>query len=157
MSIYQAAQAQLTLFDQQAAKQLPRITDTSACHPVNSAHISELALSGQPQHCLALLAPILKALSEQQEQRWLTLIAPPVELTRQWLKGTGLDTERTLIIYPKGLQTTQELACQVLRLGRSHTVVSWLPALAPAARQRLAEAAEQGQAHSVNILQGWQA
>lgn len=154
MSIY-TKRTQLALFDQQAAKPLPLVEQVIAPAPLNTDFCSELALSGQPRQCLALLAPMLKALSEQQEQRWLTLVSPPVELTRQWLKGTGLNTERTLIIYPKGLQSSQELVCQVLGLGRSHTVISWLNLVAPAARQRLAEAAQQGNAHSINIAQNW--
>lgn len=154
MSIY-TKRTQLALFDQQAAKPLPLEEQVIAPAPLNSDFCSELVLSGQPRQCLALLAPMLKALSEQQEQRWLTLVSPPVELTRQWLKGTGLNTERTLIIYPKGLQSSQELVCQVLGLGRSHTVISWLNLVAPAARQRLAEAAQQGNAHSINIAQNW--
>lgn len=152
MILHQAQRTQLALFDQQAAKQLPIYEE-----PQTSALVSELVLSGQSTQCLALLAPMLKSLSEQQEQRWLTLVAPPVELTRHWLRGAGLNAERTLIIYPKGLQSSQELACKVLRLGRSHTVVSWLSALAPAAKQCLAEAAEQGHAHSINILPSWSA
>lgn len=155
MSIYYAKRTQLALFDQQAAKPFPLVEQVIAPAALNTDFCSELALSGQPRQCLALLAPMLKALSEQQEQRWLTLVSPPVELTQQWLKGTGLNTERTLIIYPKGLQSSQELVCQVLGLGRSHTVVSWLNLVAPAARQRLAEAAQQGNAQSINIAQSW--
>lgn len=155
MSIYYAQRTQLALFDQQAAKPLLPVEETTVPSALSAEYCSEIALSGQPRHCLALLAPMLKALSEQQEQRWLTLVSPPVELTRQWLKGTGLDTERTLIIYPKGLQSSQELVCQVLSLGRSHTVISWLNLVAPAAKQCLAKAAEQGNAHSINIAQSW--
>lgn len=155
MSMYYAQRTQLALFDLQAAKPLPPPEPETKPAPDTAQYCSELTLAGQSQQCLPLLAPILKALSEQQEQRWLTLVSPPVELTRQWLKETGLNTERTLIIYPKGLQSSQELACHVLGLGRSHTVISWLNLIVPAARQRLADAARLGNAHSINIAHSW--
>lgn len=71
----------------------------------------------------------------------------------QWLRNAGLNPQRTLILHPKGLQSSQELACQVLELGCSHTVVTWLSPLPPAARQRLSHAAGAGRAHSINISQ----
>ena len=38
---------------------------------------SEITLSGQTQQCLQLIAPILRDLSEDQNDRWLTLVSPP--------------------------------------------------------------------------------
>jgi cell division inhibitor SulA len=48
---------------------------------------SELSLRGAAGNCLNLLAPILRELSEDQDARWLTLIAPPASLTQAWLRG----------------------------------------------------------------------
>lgn len=147
---------QLALFDQQAALSLPAAPDKRRTQrPVSelAPWCSEISLSGRAEHCLHLLAPVLKLLSEQQEQRWLALVSPPVPLTMQWLRDAGLNPQRTLILHPKGLQSSQELACQVLELGCSHTVITWLGPLVKAARQRLSRAAEQGQAHSINISQ----
>jgi cell division inhibitor SulA len=42
---------------------------------------SELSLRGAAGNCLNLLAPILRELSQDQDARWLTLIAPPASLT----------------------------------------------------------------------------
>jgi cell division inhibitor SulA len=87
---------------------------------------SELSLRGAAGNCLNLLAPILRELSEDQDARWLTLIAPPASLTQAWLRDAGLNRERILLLQPRGTQSAQQLACEALRLGRSHTVVSWL-------------------------------
>ena len=146
---------QLALFDQQAALSLTatRSARPRKARPAPAPFCSEISLSGRAEHCLHLLAPILKLLSEQQEERWLALVSPPAPLTMQWLREAGLNPQRTLILHPKGLQSSQELACQVLELGCSHTVITWLGPLAQAARQRLSRAAEQGQAQSINISQ----
>jgi len=115
---------------------------------------SELSLRGAAGHCLNLLAPILRELSQEQDARWLTLIAPPSSLTQTWLRDAGLNRERILLLQPRGEQSAWELACQALRLGRSHTVVSWLSPLDRQARQQLAAAARQGGAQSLNIRLG---
>lgn len=115
---------------------------------------SELSLSGAAGHCLHLLAPILRELSEETDPRWLTLIAPPSSLTHSWLREAGLNRERILLLHPRGQQTSLELACEALRLGRSHTVVSWLNPLDHKARQNLASAARLGSAQSLNIRLG---
>lgn len=113
--------------------------------------ISEISLSGQIQQCLQLIAPILRELSEGQQDRWLTLISPPKHITAQWLRDAGLNRERILVLRPRGLQSSQELACEALRLGCSHTVVSWFNQLPRAARSRLMNAAETGSTQSLNI------
>lgn len=142
---------QQSLFDQQAALSLPVSQSEQVSEP--SPWCSELILSGRAEHCLHLLAPMLKLLSEQQEERWLALVSPPELLTMQWLRNAGLNPQRTLILHPKGLQSSQELACEVLALGCSHTVITWLSPLPPAAKQRLSRAAETGRAQSINISQ----
>lgn len=147
---------QLALFDRQAAlclqsdsRRQPRKQKKVQTNP----WCSEVSLTGRADRCLHLLAPILKLLSEQQEERWLALVSPPAPLTIQWLRDAGLNPQRTLILHPKGLQSSQELACQVLELGCSHTVITWLSPLPAAARRRLAKAAESGNSQSINISQ----
>ncbi len=118
------------------------------------AAFSELSLSGLPGHCLTLLAPILRELSEEQDARWLTLIAPPASLTHEWLRRAGLNRERILLLQAKDNAAALALSCEALRLGRSHTVVSWLEPLSRAARKQLSRAAQLGQAQSLNIRLG---
>ncbi|MBU6961215.1 CDP-glycerol--UDP-pyrophosphoryl-N-acetylglucosaminyl-N-acetylmannosamine glycerophosphotransferase [Pseudomonas sp. CVAP len=115
---------------------------------------SELSLRGAAGSCLNLLAPILRELSQDKDARWLTLIAPPASLTQAWLRDAGLNRERILLLQPRGTQSAQQLACEALRLGRSHTVVSWLNPLNSSARQQLISAARTGDAQSLNIRLG---
>lgn len=115
---------------------------------------SELSLRGAAGNCLNLLAPILRELSQDQDARWLTLIAPPASLTQAWLRDAGLNRERILLLQPRGTQSAQQLTCEALRLGRSHTVVSWLNPLSTSSRQQLISAARTGDAQSLNIRLG---
>lgn len=149
---------QLGLFDQGAA--LHSLPDENLQPkprtPDSLPNCSEIQLSGQAEHCMHLLAPILRLLSEQDENRWLTLVSPPAQLTMHWLRQAGLNPARTLILHPRGLQSSQELACLALETGCSHTVVSWLPALAPAGQRKLSLAARSGSSQSINIRQSFQ-
>ena len=115
---------------------------------------SELSLRGAAGNCLNLLAPMLRELSEQQDDRWLTLIAPPASLTQSWLREAGLNRERILLLQPNGNKSALQLTCEALRLGRSHTVVSWINPLTAGARQQLASAARTGHGQSLNIRLG---
>ncbi|MFJ7885351.1 SOS-induced cell division inhibitor SulA [Pseudomonas sp. NPDC096917] len=115
---------------------------------------SELSLRGAAGNCLNLLAPMLRELSEQQDDRWLTLIAPPASLTQSWLRDAGLNRERILLLLPNGNKSAMQLTCEALRLGRSHTVVSWINPLTVAARQQLIGAARTGHGQSLNIRLG---
>jgi len=115
---------------------------------------SEVSLRGAASHCLTLLAPMLRELSEKEDERWLTLIAPPASLTQSWLREAGLNRERILLLHPRNSQSALQLAQEALKLGRSHTVVSWLHPLPQYARQQLEAAAQLGQAQSLNISLG---
>ena len=115
---------------------------------------SELSLRGAAGNCLNLLAPILRELSQDQDARWLTLIAPPSSLTQAWLRDAGLNRERILLLQPRGTQTALQLTCEALKLGRSHTVVSWINPINGVGRQQLISAAKTGDAQSLNIRLG---
>jgi cell division inhibitor SulA len=115
---------------------------------------SELSLRGAAGNCLNLLAPILRELSQDQDARWLTLIAPPASVTQAWLRDAGLNRERILLLQPRGTQSALELTREALRLGRSHTVVSWINPISGSARQQLISAARIGDAQSLNIRLG---
>jgi cell division inhibitor SulA len=147
---------QLSLFEAFMAQPLaPTLKETvEAPWSAEPEAFSELSLRGAAGSCLSLLAPILRELSEEQDARWLTLIAPPSSLTQAWLRDAGLNRERILLLQPRGAQSAQQLTCEALRLGRSHTVVSWLNPLTTAARQQLISAARTGDAQSLNIRLG---
>ncbi|WP_445936919.1 SOS-induced cell division inhibitor SulA, partial [Pseudomonas sp.] len=148
---------QLPLFDAFLASTVtPLLADSTELPWLDdeTEAFSELSLRGAAGHCLNLLAPILRELSENHDERWLTLIAPPSSLTQTWLREAGLNRERILLLHPRGAQSALELAQQALALGRSHTVVSWLHPLEREARQQLEQAARQGKAQSLNISLG---
>ena len=145
---------QLPLFDAfLGASGTPLVTDDVARSEDDQA-FSELALRGAAGHCLHLLAPILRELSQNQDARWLTLVAPPASLTQAWLRDAGLNRERILLLHPRQGQSALELAEEALKLGRSHTVISWLHPVERSTRQRLAQAAVSGAAQSLNISLG---
>jgi cell division inhibitor SulA len=147
---------QLSLFEAFMAHPLAPILEETVQAPWSAEPevFSELSLRGAAGSCLSLLAPILRELSEDQDARWLTLIAPPASLTQAWLRDAGLNRERILLLQPRGTQSAQQLTCEALRLGRSHTVVSWLNPLNAAAKQQLVSAARVGDAQSLNIRLG---
>lgn len=149
-------QAQLPLFEAFLAQPLAPGLKKAVESPWSKdpEAFSELSLRGATGNCLNLLAPILRELSQDQDARWLTLIAPPSSLTQSWLREAGLNRERILLLHPRGNQSPQQLACEALRLGRSHTVVSWLNPLSGSARQQLISAARTGDAQSLNIRLG---
>ncbi|MNO62441.1 Cell division inhibitor SulA [compost metagenome] len=122
--------------------------------PEREQAFSELSLRGLPGPCMALLAPMLRELSEGTDPRWLTLIAPPTALTHDWLRKAGLNRERILLLQARDQESALRLSCEALRLGRSHTVVSWLPNAGSSARLQLSRAAVAGQAQSLNIRLG---
>jgi cell division inhibitor SulA len=149
-------QAQLPLFEAFMVQPLAPILKDVVESPWSAEPevFSELSLRGAAGNCLNLLAPILRELSQDQDARWLTLIAPPPSLTQTWLRDAGLNRERILLLQPRGTQSAQQLTCEALRLGRSHTVVSWLNPLSTNARQQLISAARTGDAQSLNIRLG---
>ena len=149
-------QTQLSLFEAFMAQPLAPVLKETVEAPwgAEPEAFSELSLRGAAGSCLSLLAPILRELSEEQDARWLTLIAPPASLTQAWLRDAGLNRERILLLQPRGAQSAQQLTCEALRLGRSHTVVSWLNPLNASAKQQLISAARIGEAQSLNIRLG---
>ncbi len=80
---------QLSLFEAFMAQPLvPTLKETvEAPWSAEPEAFSELSLRGAAGSCLSLLAPILRELSEEQDARWLTLIAPPASLTQGLAAG----------------------------------------------------------------------
>ena len=148
--------SQLPLFDAFLGRtpREPQVATGDISRNEDDQAFSELALRGAAGHCLHLLAPILRELSENQDARWLTLVAPPASLTQSWLREAGLNRERILLLHPRQGQNAMALAEEALKLGRSHTVISWLHPVESSTRQRLARAANAGGAQSLNISLG---
>ena len=75
-------QAQLPLFEAFMMQPMAPILKDVVESPWSAEPeaFSELSLRGAAGSCLNLLAPILRDLSEDQDARWLTLIAPPASV-----------------------------------------------------------------------------
>lgn len=132
-----------------AARRLTRETTPATAHAIEQGY-SEIALNGSPRQCLQWLAPVLRELSQAETIGWLTLVNPPVDINLPWLRSAGLDPERVRVIHSAKGKDTLALCCDVLRLGNSHTVVSWL---AGDARESdmLTRAARAGNCSSLNV------
>lgn len=146
---------QLSLFEGLIAHRLTPFAEmgTVAPRPSNDC-LSEITLSGSDDHCRLLLAPILRELSEAADTRWLTLIAPPASLSHRWLRESGLNRDRILLLPARETQGALDLACKALVAGCSHTVITWFSRLDRASRLRLRAAAELGSTQSLNIRLG---
>lgn len=144
--------SQLPLFEAFIGNSIPQLLDELVETPwiEEPETFSELRLSGSPTSCRHLLGPVLRELSQHQDERWLTLVAPPAAITTTWLRSVGLNLDRLLLLQPRPGQNALELAHKALRLGRSHTVVSWLD-LQSDQRAQLGSAARIGSAQSLNI------
>ena len=134
---------------------VPAVGRPAADDPDEQAGLSEISLNGSPRHCLQLLAPILRDLSQADRPGWLSLIDPPLPISHKWLRASGLDPQRILIIRSRRGMDTLKLCCDILELGHSHTVVSWLPSTA--GNPLLDSAAHRGHCASLNIRMGAQA
>jgi cell division inhibitor SulA len=114
---------------------------------------SELSLRGAAGNCLNLLAPILRELSEDQDARWLTLIAPPASLTQTWLREAGLNRERILLLQPVARKALSNWPAKPAPGSQPYS-----GDLAQSAehnsRQQLISAARTGDAQSLNIRLG---
>lgn len=144
--------SQLPLFEAFIGNSIPQLLDDLVEAPATEEPelLSELQLSGSPGNCRHLLGSVLRELSQNQDARWLTLIAPPATITNAWLRSVGLNLDRLLLLQPRAGQDALELTREALRLGRSHTVISWLK-LQDAQRALLSSAARLGSAQSLNI------
>lgn len=111
---------------------------------------SEISLNGTPRHCLQWLAPVLRELSQSNMPGWLSLVDPPLPVSQKWLRAAGLDPKRILIIRSKQGMSSELLCREILELGQSHTVVSWLT-LCKAAQKRLMHSAYLGHCDSLNV------
>ena len=145
---------QLSLFEGLIAHRLTPFGEVARAPQPADDCLSEMTLTGSGDHCRQLLAPMLRELSEAADTRWLTLIAPPVSLSQSWLRATGLNRDRILLLQARESQTALELACKALVSGCSHTVITWFPRLDKASRLKLRVAAAQGNAQSLNIRLG---
>ena len=109
------------------------------------AGLSEFLLPTTGIGELRLLAPALKALSEQEE-RWLAWINPPFIPYAPALNALGIDISKILLVHPKNHQDALWALERATRSGTCSMVLAWLDEkqLKVKDTQRLQLAAKQG-------------
>ena len=94
---------------------------------------------------LRLLLPNLQA-RQQQSDRLLVFIAPPMQINAELLAECGFRLDQVLVIEPQSIQHALWSAEQCLKSGCCHSVLLWQHNLEVHQVKRLTLAAEQGQA-----------
>lgn len=77
-------------------------------------------------HQLHLLVPTLAKLSQQQE-RWITFIAPPCLPNNGALKRAGVDTAKVRVVHTRSVTDYWKTLQEALENGLSSTVLAWPP------------------------------
>lgn len=94
---------------------------------------------------IRLFLPYLQA-RQEQHQRLLVFVAPPLDINGEMLVETGFDLSKVLIIKPQTQQEALWAAEQCLKSGCCHTLLSWISHLEIHQVKRLQLAAKQGSA-----------
>ena len=131
-------------------------TQPAATHEASataSGTVNELILSGQPWQSGHILTPVLNELARDQELRWLTLILSDETAndTKNWLKNSGIASNRIQILNPRSSKKSLELTLKALASGTSHTVVCWLNQLDNGWLEKLENAARSGHCQGLAI------
>ncbi|WP_151704643.1 SulA-like leucine-rich domain-containing protein [Nitrincola alkalilacustris] len=113
-----------------------------------SGKITEIVLHSDLVSLQPMILPMLSQLSHGE--RWLALVAPPSELTRNHLLQAATDLSRTLTLRCE-TDNAVELAAKALCAGTCHTVILWHPELTQQELQRLENAALAGGSHCLAI------
>lgn len=122
-----------------------------ATDPHANQRIVEFVFPGEPRQQLSLILPTLAHLSHHADQRWLTCIGP-LFLSKKDCQRYGLNWQRLLQVLPNNRCAIIELAERALATGKSHTVVSLVPAtLSVQEMARLERAAATGRCQGIVI------
>jgi len=108
-----------------ATKSSKRATKMAIDFDVEALPESELTeiVCDDSMGALYSLLPSLARLSE--ENRWITLIAPPANLDDKLFALYGIDPSRILLIHPKDLEQSTSVMNKALKNGKSGIVVYW--------------------------------
>lgn len=89
-----------------------------------ASRVTEILLHNSQVSLHPVLLPMIAQLS--RESRWLTLINPPADLSREILSQAGATTGHILSLHSKdGSHEPIKLCQQALSAGTSHTVIAW--------------------------------
>lgn len=105
--------------------------------------VTELVLPVEQLGDMAMVLPMIAHLSQRDNNRWMTWIAPQ-GINRRLLEAYGVDTQRLRIIH-----TQTDIDCcwmiwEALSSGTSHTVIASPGVISDKALSQLDHAAKQG-------------
>jgi len=118
-------------------------------HSAFSGQITEIVVDGNDFSAMPLLLPLLAQLS--QDDRWLAWVAPPASLPRELLEQAGIDLSKVMLLKPDQNRDQLDLACQALRTGTCHAVISWAGYMANDQLKELEMAAAAGESQGIII------
>lgn len=118
-------------------------------HSGLAGKVTEIVLQNSDFEQMTMLLPLLAQLSN--DDRWFAWIAPPTTLPKDLLEAAGIDLNKVMLLQPDQGHSTYQLACQALKAGTCHAVISWPGALSNAELSGLEDAAENGQSHGIVI------
>ncbi|QBH96102.1 cell division inhibitor SulA [Limnobaculum zhutongyuii] len=119
-------------------------------HVYTSSQVSEIIYDPQNPFTLHLLLPFLQQLGHQP--RWQLWLSPERRLNRYWINSLGLPENKTIGLNSVSTESTIEMMEKALRSGNFSSVIAWLPAISPEIKERLNQAAKEGDCYGF-ILQ----
>lgn len=111
--------------------------------------VTEIVLQDEDFGQMSMLLPLLAQLSK--DDRWFAWIAPPKTLPKALLEAAGIDLNKVMLLQPDQSHSTYDLACQALKAGTCHAVITWPGSLSDAEFDGLESAARNGQSHGIVV------
>lgn len=116
----------------------------------DASRVTEILLHNSRVSLHPVLMPMITQLSHNN--RWLALINPPADLSRELLIEAGALTGRILLLHAReGRHEPLKLCRQALSAGTSHTVIAWCEAGRTTPLHQLDLAATQGNAQAILV------
>ncbi|GAA0683965.1 SulA-like leucine-rich domain-containing protein [Marinobacterium maritimum] len=115
-----------------------------------ASRVTEILLHNSQVSLHPVLLPMIAQLS--RDSRWLTLVNPPADLSRELLNQAGAVTGHILSLHSRdGKHEPLKLCQQALSAGTSHTVITWCESGRTTPLHQLDLAATQGGAQAILV------
>lgn len=115
-----------------------------------ASRVTEILLHNSRVSLHPVLLPMITQLS--RDSRWLTLINPPADLSRELLNQAGATTGHILSLHTRdGRLEPLQLCQQALSAGTSHTVIAWCETGRTTPLHQLDLAAVRGDAQAILV------
>lgn len=112
-----------------------------ASEPSKSTRLTELVVPNAEHH--ALLLPMLQYLSNQHQDRWVTIISEKT-VSKSWLKAQRVNVNTIRVIQAQSLNDALWMTWEAVANGTSHTVIAELGVQTPTVIRELEHAADEG-------------